>query len=251
MSQRSLRQRIGAVLRSNPVTGSFMLTLADTPRGKSSFVRQLPRGALILDVGCGNGSPSVVKTQRPDLFYVGLDISDYNQAGDPSDVADEYIIVPPDQFARRIENMPGRFDAVISSHNIEHCSEPLQVLRAMMASLKPGGQLYLSTPSVASVSFPHRPGLNTADSIWFSPTLNFFDDSTHIAPLDIQILLAGINAGGGQIEFASERHRPLALAIKGLVSEPYCSAKGVVMRDGSTWALYGFETVIWARKQSF
>ena len=88
---------------------------------KAAFIDACGYSARVLDVGCGNNSPHVFKTLRPDLYYVGLDVSDYNQVSDPTQDADEYILVPADRFADKIFEMNGVFDAVVSSHNIEHC----------------------------------------------------------------------------------------------------------------------------------
>jgi SAM-dependent methyltransferase len=197
----------------------------------------LPQNAVLLDVGCGNGSPFWFKAKRPDIYYVGLDIGDYQQVGKPSEVADEYILVSPDQFAAAIEKMPNRFDAIVSSHNIEHCAEPARVLKAMMNALNCGGILYLSTPCGASVKFPSRAG-----------SLNFFDDSTHVAPVELGLMVSELQSAGGKIEYACKRYRPILLACKGLISEPYNIIKRKVAHDGATWALYGFESILWARK---
>lgn len=209
----------------------------ETARGKGGFLRTLPQGSVLLDVGCGNGSPYWFKTKRPDVYYVGLDIGDYRQLGNPSDIADEYIVVPPERFASSIEKMTGRFDAVVSAHNIEHCAEPMRVFQAMLAALKPGGRLFLSTPCRASTRFPHREG-----------TLNFFDDPTHVAPVDLTDLIAACQSGAAEVEYLRERYRPFLLALKGLFIEPYCYWTRKVSFDGATWALYGFESIIWVRK---
>lgn len=217
----------------------LVLPAWETARGKGGFLKGLPQGAALLDVGCGNGSPHWFKMKRPDLYYVGLDVGDYRQVGKPSEVADEYIVVAPDQFAGAIEGMVGRFDAIVSSHNIEHCAEPPRVLKAMMAALKPGGILYLSTPCMASAKFPRREG-----------TLNFYDDPTHVEPVDFQLMLTTCRSNGGEAEYACERYRPFRLAIKGLLTEPYYSLKKKVAFDGATWALYGFESILWIRKRA-
>ena len=87
------------------------------PRGKHAFLRQLPAHARILDVGCGNNSPFVVKTILPLCHYTGVDIGDHNQT--KPNVADEYLLTSPEDFARRISLFVACFDAVISAHNLE------------------------------------------------------------------------------------------------------------------------------------
>jgi SAM-dependent methyltransferase len=204
-------------------------------RGKHAFVSALARNGRVLDVGCGNNSPAWFKKVRPDLYYVGIDIGDYNQAQNPSRFADEYLLTSPEDFAGRIEAFGGQMDAVVSAHNLEHCNEPDRVLHAMVKALKPGGKLYLSFPCEESVRFPHRGGC-----------LNFFDDHTHKIVPSWANTQEAIRGAGAILEFAAKRYRPLPLVLRGLFLEPLSAYRGHTFPDGSTWALYGFESIIWA-----
>jgi SAM-dependent methyltransferase len=212
--------------------------LWETPRGKGGFLMHAPQIAVVLDVGCGNGSPFWFKSKRPDLYYVGLDVGDYNQVSDANSIADEYVITDPASFAAAITRMGARFDMVVSSHNIEHCADPDGVLRAMISVLKPGGKLYLSTPCEASTGFPRRRG-----------TLNFHDDPSHTSPMDFDGMKEIMLTNGGEIEYETRRYRPIWLMLRGLFFEPWSILKGKVDFNGSTWALYGFESILWMRKR--
>jgi SAM-dependent methyltransferase len=203
---------------------------------KDEFLRACPPTARVLDVGCGNDSPAHFKEIRPDFYYVGIDIADYNQVSDPRGNADEYIITTPHEFNVSIQALPATFDAVVSSHNIEHCNFPDQTLAAMLGVIKPGGRIYLAFPSEASVNFPHRKG-----------TLNFYDDPTHIYLPKFAAVCATLMDHGLRIDVAKKRYRPLVRAIKGLIKEPRCRLQGTV--EGEIWSLYGFETIIWATKK--
>ncbi len=196
------------------------------------FLAELPTGAEVFDIGCGNDSPYLFKAIRPDIRYVGLDVADYGIAHDPNEYADQYLVVPPDQFLSTIQQRQGEFDAVVSSHNLEHCTEPDGVVTAMARALRPGGRIYLSFPAADTVNLPSREG-----------TLNFFDDDTHVRPPDFRRVLGFLTAAGIDIDFAAERFRPLNWVLVGLVNEPLSRTRHKVMRG--TWALYGFETVIW------
>ena len=77
------------------------------------------------------------KNLRPDLYYVGLDI----MAGGNNSVrsiANENHLSQPSAFDTTIRAL-GTFDAVISSHNIEHTEKPFEVLEAMCSVLRPEG----------------------------------------------------------------------------------------------------------------
>jgi len=207
------------------------LAAACVGRGVRAFIHGLPRDSGVMDVGCGNNSPYKTKTQRPDLRYIGIDVGDYNQTAPM--LADRYIVATPQGFAAEIEALEGSVEAVVSAHNIEHCDDPGRVLRAITAALKPGGRLHLTFPSQASIGFPHREGC-----------LNFFDDSTHREVPDFDRIVRQLEANGRAIPFAARRYRPIALLLVGALLEPLSRRRGRTMTG--TWALYGFEAVIWA-----
>ena len=152
--------------------------------------------------------------------------------------ANEYVVCSPDDFATRIEDYSNSMDAVISSHNLEHCNDPGAVLRAMIHALKPGGMIYLAFPCEASVNFPKRGGC-----------LNFFDDSTHAEVPNWSRTLQTLSEQGCDFVYVAKRYRPFPLWLKGLILEPASYFRKHVAAHGATWALYGFESIIWARKQ--
>lgn len=209
-------------------------------RGGWSFVQRLPTKARVLDVGCGNRSPEITKNLRPDLFYVGLDIDDYQQTDLSKRKADEYILTSSENFAETIVGL-GResFDAVISSHNLEHCADMFAVLDAMCLVLKPNGRLFLAFPTEASVSMPSRHN-----------TLNYFDDPTHRAsPPGWLAVVEALRRNDVDISFASKQYKPALFWFIGLLFEPFVSRQGRQAPRGGTWAYYGFESIIWGVKR--
>ena len=215
------------------ITASSLLK----PNGLSGFVRKLQYAPRVLDVGCGNNSPSRIKNLIPNSYYVGLAIGDYNQKINVGGIADEYIICEPEDFAYTINCMEHQFDAVISSHNLEHCNDSISTLVSMLKVLKPGGFCYLAFPSEATVSFPSRKG-----------TLNFFDDETHSeSPPDLETVLQIVADCNCDVEVLKRRHRPIGLFFLGLFLEPFSILFKKVMLG--TWSLYGFETVVWICKK--
>ena len=207
-------------------------TTALQSHSRDVFLDELVHGADVFDIGCGNDP---FKVQRPDIRYVGLDVKDYNQRHDPTEHADEYIAVPTKEFLIAIEERPNQFDAVVSSHNLEHCENPDGVVSAMARALRPGGRIFLAFPSAASLNMPSREG-----------TLNFWDDDTHLRPPDYRRVLSLLTDEGISIDYAAERYRPLVRFAVGLLLEPISRKRKKVV--SGTWALWGFETVIWGTK---
>jgi SAM-dependent methyltransferase len=204
------------------------------PWGKHSFLTKLKFDSAILDVGCGNNSPYVVKSILPMCNYTGIDIGEYNQT--KPNLADNYIITDPENFANEISKFKECFDAVISSHNIEHCNDREKTLDAMLKSVKHNGQIYLAFPCENSVNFPNR-----------ISTLNYFDDSSHKnPPPNFEKLIQTLIQNQFEVEFSSKQYRPILLQPVGFILEPVSKAKKKVLPG--TVAYYGFESIIWAKK---
>ena len=205
--------------------------------GKHSFVNSLGTAPNILDIGCGNSSVLGVKSIRPDCSYTGIDIQDYNQTEFSLKMIDNYIKTSPEDFAQTIESLKKEYDAVISSHNLEHTYEPEKVLESMLNRIKKGGSIYLSFPSSKSVNFPSRIG-----------TLNYYDDSTHLnEPPDFEEILKVIENKGFTIDIAIKEYSPLILFLLGFLLEPLSLFSGKVMPG--IWEYYGFESIIHASRK--
>ena len=206
-------------------------------KGRRSFIAGLPENAHILDVGCGNAAVLGVKAVRPNCHYTGIDIADYNQTSFSKSAMDRYVISSPSKFAASIKELGADFDGIISSHNLEHCDDRNEVLTAMLQKVKSGGVIYVSFPCEESVRFPKRHG-----------TLNYYDDDTHkFLPPKFEEVVSSIKKNGFEIEFVTKRYRPFLLAVIGFLIEPISALRKKVMRG--TWELYGFETIIHARRK--
>lgn len=214
----------------------FIYNLCLRRRGLYSFLRRLPSSANILDVGCGNNSPFYIKSNFPEFHYTGIDIGNYNQTKPL--LADEYILTDSAGFASAISMHQNKFDAVISSHNLEHCEDRWATLLAMLSAVKwGGGMIYLAFPSSKSVEFPSR-----------SRTLNYFDDPTHReSPPDFEKVISLIESNGFEIDYKVRMYRPLILRLLGFIQEPFARKKNIILQG--TWSYYGFESIIWARKK--
>jgi len=204
-------------------------------KGLYSFLGVLKRDSSLLDVGCGNDSSYNIKTSFPGFDYTGIDIGDYNQTKPL--LADHYLLATAETFAEEISQFNDYFDAVISSHNLEHCDQREKTLRAMLEAVKVGGRLYLSFPCEASVNFPSR-----------KITLNYYDDKTHKEnPPSFEKVIKILDENNFSIEYGVRKYRPTALWLIGMIQEPLSR----ILRKNlqGTWAYYGFETIIWARKK--
>ena len=207
------------------------------PFGKTSFIHSMTHGAKVLDVGCGNDSAIRLKKMRFDLYYIGVDIDHQNTGNkEQKTSADEMHITKPENFHQPINDLAGKIDYIISSHNLEHCIDREKILKAMIKSLKIGGLMYLSFPSMQSQYFPNRSG-----------PLNYYDEKEHKdAPPDpekIQDILKSMNC---QIIYKNLSYQPLLLAFIGLLLEPISRIKNKTLIG--TWQLYGFESIFWIKK---
>jgi len=203
-------------------------------QSKESFLQTLPEDAKILDVGCGNNSPYQTKQILPKCNYTGLDVGDYNQTKPL--LADTYIISSPEGFASEIAKFSSEFDAVVSTHNIEHCNDRTAVFDAMLAAVKCGGFLYLAFPCESSVNFPARGG-----------TLNYYDDETHKdVPPDFDSLIETLRSKKFKIKYSVRRYRPWFHYLIGMLNEG--SSRRENKTYYSTWAYYGFESIIIAQR---
>jgi SAM-dependent methyltransferase len=206
------------------------ISFAMYPNGKVHFLSRLKGDAAVLDVGCGNNSPFQIKTILPNSVYTGIDIGDYNQT--KPNKADHYILTSPEEFANAIGKFNESFDAVISSHNLEHCNDRFATFEAMLRATRVGGRMYVSFPSARSVSFPSRAG-----------TLNYFDDPTHKgSPPDFDLLVSMAKDFGFEVRFANRSNRPILSRLIGFLFEPVSRFKRKVLRG--TWEYYGFESVL-------
>jgi ubiquinone/menaquinone biosynthesis C-methylase UbiE len=204
---------------------------------KASLIRSLPKDSAILDVGCGNESATMIRNYRKDLRLFGIDIGDYMITDADKALMETYIVCPPEEFADGILSFDREFDVVLSSHNLEHCIDPKQALDSMARVVAPGGRIYLSFPSEASVRLPSRDGC-----------LNFYDDPTHRTVLNFDELLEMLQARDFRILLAVRRNRGNARIgwCIGALQEPWSYLSGKVR--SYTWNFWGFESVILARR---
>lgn len=143
---------------------------------RTQFVKGLPQGACLLDLGAGDGSLTIYKSwprpDRSDLKIYGLSLV-------PIDREAHYHAVAYSDFEGTTPVFDGvQFDAVVCAHFIEHMHDPRRVIEFFSSRLRPGGAAYIEWPHQLSKRFPPRwdfigRGLPTS-------TMNFADDTTHV-----------------------------------------------------------------------
>jgi SAM-dependent methyltransferase len=195
----------------------------------------------ILDIGCGNGSPSITKRWFPGCHYSGADIQRYNLSDGDLAAMDDFYPIGADGSG--YDAIPASsYDLVILNHVVEHMAEPAPVLAALCGKLKPGGYIWIAFPSLRSLSLPH-----SSDE-----TLQFCDDPTHIHVPEIReianILLAGgvaiVHAGRSREGFLTTLGDAVKL-LKRLLRRAFTgrfSARGL-------WYLLGFEDHVLGRRR--
>lgn len=122
-----------------PAVESFQSALQE------EFLARVPRGAAVLDVGCGGGQALLaLARQRPDLTLTGVDLSAQQIARARrrcADFAERCHFTEGNALALPFE--AARFGAVLSIASIKHWPDPAQGLRESLRVLEPGGLLWV------------------------------------------------------------------------------------------------------------
>ncbi len=85
---------------------------------KYSILYGIDQKSNILDIGCGNHSPILIKSILPYSNYTGVDIDYYNLDENDKSVADNLFIFPRDSFFESIESIDSKFDLILATHLI-------------------------------------------------------------------------------------------------------------------------------------
>jgi SAM-dependent methyltransferase len=171
---------------------------------KFQYVRRrlASRALRILDIGCGNNSPSVTKRWFPGCHYTGADIQRYNLSGADDAAMDAFYLLGTDGSGYGA--IPdGSFDLVILNHVLEHMREPEPALAALCTKLKPGGLIWIAFPSLRSLGLP-----SSEDE-----TLQFCDDPTHVYVPDVREVANVLLANGVDVLHAGRSREGLLTTL--------------------------------------
>ena len=191
---------------------------------------------LMLDIGCGNHSPSNVKKYFPECNYYGLDKGIYNNNDYDFDFMIKFYKL--DLESDSLEEIPDKFfDVVIMNHVIEHINNGIEVVDIITKKIKDHGRIYIETPSVKSLSLPSQAG-----------TLNFCDDETHKKLYDIIDVANVLIKNNFKIIKGGIRRDKI-----GILFSPYFILKKIIKNEGlsgfSIWDIAGFAWFIYAVKK--
>jgi len=113
----------------------------------AGILRDRPAPAVVLDVGCGDGSAlAVAATQNPEHQFAGIDWS----ADALSQARARGLTVVRGTIETRLPVADDAADVVIMSELIEHLVDPDGAVAEVWRVLRPGGALLLSTPNLAA-----------------------------------------------------------------------------------------------------
>lgn len=189
----------------------------------------------ILDVGCGNHSPSETKKNFKNVIYHGIDIEknpDYFESD--LNAIDQFYLMDLDKL-NFTEIEDNSYDIIIMNHVIEHIYYGEAVLRQLVLKLKKGGYFYIECPHEKSVYFPSVKG-----------TLNFYDDKTHVRMYTLNDIKNCFDKSVTVVSYGRVR------SIINLLLTPYKMIKSKIQRGYVRgyvyWDLYGFGNYILMRK---
>jgi 2-polyprenyl-3-methyl-5-hydroxy-6-metoxy-1,4-benzoquinol methylase len=195
----------------------------------------------ILDIGCGNGSPSITKRWFPGCHYAGADIQRYNLSGADDAAMDEFFQLGADGSGYA-EIPDANYDFVILNHVVEHMAEPVPILAVLCAKLKPGGYIWIAFPSLRSLGLPHS----------VDETLQFCDDATHVYLPDMREVANVLLANGVNVLHAGRSREGFLTTLTDIFK--LCKRLMVKLFTGrfsgrGMWYLLGFEDHVFGQRR--
>lgn len=193
----------------------------------------------ILDVGCGNYSPTVTKHWFPGCYYAGADIQRYNLSDKDVAAMDIFFQVGTDGsgYAEIPENS---FDLIVLHHVVEHMRDPDSILVVLCTKLKPGGYIWIAFPSERSLAMPQAA----------AGTLQFCDDQTHIHVPGVREISNVLLAHGVRVLHAG-RTRDRVRTIIGAAILPLAWLRKAFSGKWSVyglWYVLGFEDHVFGQR---
>lgn len=195
--------------------------------------KYLTPSSKLLDVGCGGLAPYSTFDYYPGVVFSGIDWNDITGRKDME------FFYQGDLENNPLDEIPNNhFDVINLSHIIEHISNGEFLIETLVKKLKPGGIIYIETPSEKSLSLPSMYG-----------TLNFWDDTTHKKVYSLAEMRTILEKNNCTI-LASRIRRN----IKRIVLMPLYIVSTIIrdrkVNSTTIWDITGFAHYIIAQKKS-
>jgi SAM-dependent methyltransferase len=196
----------------------------------------------VLDIGCGNNSPTVTKRWFPGCHYAGADIQRYNNSDADMAAIDQFYPVGADGSG--YDAIPeSSYDLVILNHVVEHMADPAPILAKLCTKLKPEGYIWIAFPSLRSLSLPHS----------VDETLNFCDDPTHIRVPDVREIANILLANGVSVLHAGRSREGFLTTLADIVKLGKRLLKKLLTGKFSgrgMWYILGFEDHVLGQRKT-
>ncbi len=195
------------------------------------FIKTLPAGAAVLDIGAGDGALHIYRDWP---HFRRRDLRIFAYAGERGINFDRYDGC---EIGRWPQQPPGfgdtRFAAIQACNFIEHIDEPLRFVRWAAERLAPHGRLYLEWPRPVSAQLPSATELRALGIPVM--TGNYFDDATHRAEMPLtRDVLRELDTAGIEVEAWGIVSVPF---VDGELASASCTLGDVV---GATMAYWSF-----------
>jgi SAM-dependent methyltransferase/cell division septum initiation protein DivIVA len=172
---------------------------------RTIFLKGLPAGARVLDMGAGDGSMQLFRMW---LTPARADLEMYAHSLEKGIHFDSYDGFEIGNWDEQPPSFEGHvFDAVFSAHFIEHIQDPRAYFEWASSRLAPGGRIYTEWPSERALRAPTRSELQSRGIDLFLG--NFYDDLTHRTFPPMQRILRAIRQAGLEVEAAGTIRLPL------------------------------------------
>ncbi len=133
----------GGAIMTDAAARKPVIAPGEPPVFLHEVIAAQPRGARVLDAGCGPGSWSYA--ERPDLVITGFDIK---FPPGPPPRSDRVRVFEAD--LARLPLRDGLFDLTVCHYVLEHVTALAACCDELARVTKPGGTLYLSVPRAAA-----------------------------------------------------------------------------------------------------
>jgi len=124
----------------------------------------LPRGATVLDVGCGTGEFAAKLLElREDITLVGVDVEESHLAHARTRIKERAQFELDDAF--HLSRPDDAFDLVACRHMLQAVPDVPVILRELVRVTKPGGVVHLVAEDYGLMTF--APTLLDSDEFWY------------------------------------------------------------------------------------